>query len=31
GFWPIIFDKCVPCEDADNWACVPDKLKFFEK
>ncbi|MDE5020904.1 DUF3470 domain-containing protein, partial [Francisella tularensis subsp. holarctica] len=31
GIWPNIVEKCVPCEDAVNWASVPDKLKYLVK
>ena len=29
--WPNIVEKCDPCEDADNWVSVSDKLKYLER
>ncbi len=29
--WPNIVEKCDPCEDADNWSSVSDKLKYLER
>ncbi|QIV96776.1 ferredoxin [Allofrancisella inopinata] len=31
NLWPNIVEKCEPCEDADNWASVTDKLKYLER
>ncbi|MDE5018444.1 DUF3470 domain-containing protein, partial [Francisella tularensis subsp. holarctica] len=29
GIWPNNDETCEPCEDADTWASVPDKLKYL--
>ena len=31
SIWPNIIEKCIPCEDAANWASVVDKMKYLEK
>ena len=31
AIWPNIVEKCDPCEDADNWSSVTDKLKYLER
>jgi ferredoxin len=31
AIWPNIVEKCDPCEDADNWSSVQDKLKYLER
>jgi ferredoxin len=31
AIWPNIVEKCEPCEDADNWSSVKDKLKYLER